>query len=459
MQNSKIICGTSREVLKEYPDAYFDSVVTDPPYGIKFMGKKWDYQIPSVDDWQEIYRVLKPGAHILVACGTRTQHRMVCNIEDAGFEIRDVITWHYGSGFPKSLDISKAIDKKKGAIREVTGQRADILQKQAKDLKTGTRKITDSLNNGAPERNNGYTTISADVTAPATPEAQQWNGYGTAIKPATEFWTLARKPIKGTVAQNILGHGVGGLNIDGCRIQGPEPHHNYGRTSGENSFVGKGDISTTPQSGRFPSNVIFDEFTAELLDQQSGELTSGSMRKSYLYKNNGFSMGAPTGATKHLCEAYKGGASRFFYVAKASRSERNKGLENFIIEKEFGHSRYDKCTTCGGYILQNPNRNSHCKCEVPVRQNLTVTGNYHPTVKPVKLMQYLVRLITPAGGKCLDPYNGSGTTGIACKIEEFDYLGIEREPDFCEISEYRIAAWEVEKEDFDDSQLKMEFPE
>lgn len=383
MPTSQIICGTSREVLKDYPVNHFDAVVTDPPYGIKFMGKKWDYEVPTVEDWEAIYRVLKPGAHMLVACGTRTQHRMVVNIEDAGFDIRDVITWHYGSGFPKSLDVSKAIDKLMGVERSVIGQRQDILQKQGKDLEAGVRKIVESLNNGSPERNNGFTTVSADITAAATEEAKQYDGYGTALKPATEFWTLCRKPFTGSVTANILKHGVGGLNIDACRIESGERdarenNISWGisRVGEENEIRGNKAIGITTL-GRFPANVIFDEFTASLLDEQTGDLKSGAMRKSYLYKNNGFSMGAPSGETNHLCGASIGGASRFFYVAKASRSERNMGLE------------------MGTQSIVDHNASMRKKEDADWQKR---NGNYHPTVKPVKLMQYLCRLITPTGG-------------------------------------------------------------
>jgi len=454
--------GEALEVLKTYPDNYFDSIVTDPPYGISFMSKKWDYDVPSVGIWKEILRVLKPGGHVLCACGTRTQHRMVVNIEDAGFEIRDVITWHYGSGYPKSMNISLKIDDKFGAEREVVGQREDILKKQAKDLREGKRKIVDSLNSGSPERNNGFSTASADITAPSTKEAMKFMGWGTALKPATEFWTLARKPIQEkTVVDNVLKYGTGGINIDATRISTDEIITNHSR--GNESAVSKGKYGDSKaqdthqtsgqKQGRFPANVIFDDFTGMLLDEQTGELKGGT-------SNGNAEIGEYSeGVVKSMRRGTLisrddiGGASRFFYCAKPSKAERDKGLGGLDFKKDIGHNRFDKCKNCGGLILQNPDRPSACKCENPERENNIVKGNYHPTVKPLKLMSYLVKLVTPPGGIVLDPFNGSGTTGIACKIEGFSYVGIEREKEYCDITEARIKAWDVTKTP--DEQLEL----
>lgn len=261
--------------LKAFPDNYFDCSVTDPPYGWKFMGKKWDYEIPGVPVWEEVLRVLKPGAHILVACGTRTQHRMAVNIEDAGFEIRDVICWHYGSGFPKSLDISKAIDKAAGAEREI--------------IRACTNELTDgggysgNLNISKPRSQ------SCEISSPASDEAKQWDGWGTALKPATEFWTLARKPLsENTIAQNVVKHGTGGLNIEACRIPFQSEEDKKSATFGTGTSIIGGNYAggnhTLDQSrknieaddaGRFPANLILDDFMANQLDQQTGVLTSG----------------------------------------------------------------------------------------------------------------------------------------------------------------------------------------
>lgn len=405
VENGFIMCADVLDALKELDNNSVDSIVTDPPYGISFMNKKWDYDVPKIEVWQEIYRILKPGGYLLAACGTRTQHRMVVNIEDGGFEIRDVITWHYGSGFPKSMDISKALVKSLGVERETLsiqkrdGRKSGILGKKVK--------------------------IERKINEAASEDAKKWDGWGTALKPATEFWTLARKPLsEKTVAANVLKWGTGGINIDGGRIDA------------------KADESTT--DGRFPANVIFDEFTAVQLDEQSGVLTSGASKSSYIQKESVNKSMSGKNYERPMQDRAKdsGGASRFFYCAKASGSERNKGLEDADFEKDIGHNRFDKCKNCGGTILQNADRPSACKCEEPERENNIIKGNHHPTVKPVKLMQYLVRLITPLKGICLDPYNGSGTTGIACKLEGFAYIGIDREEEYCQISQARIGAWE-----------------
>jgi site-specific DNA-methyltransferase (adenine-specific) len=337
--------GDSMARLKDLPDNSMDSVVTDPPYGIAFMGKKWDYQIPSVEVWKEVLRVLKPGGHALIACGTRTQHRMVVNIEDAGFEIRDVVTWLYGSGFPKSLNISKAIDKEAGAEREVVG--------------IHKRHGGGSAVSGAMSGPLG-TASELPLTAPATEAAKQWDGWGTALKPACEFWTLARKPLsEKTVASNVLKHGTGGLNIDGCRVEGTkrDPGFVNGRPG---SMFQAGDSGDCDSKGRFPANLILDEEAAAALDEQSGAEVS-----------------------------------RFFYVAKASKSDRGE-------------------------------------------------GNTHPTVKPTKLMEYLCTLVTKPGGIILDPFLGSGSTGVAALTLGFQFVGVELLPEYFEISRYRVSQEESE---------------
>jgi len=221
----KIIQGDCLEVMKTIDDNSIDSIITDPPYGLKFMGKKWDYNVPSIEAFEEMLRVAKPGAFLLCFGGSRTFHRMAVNIEDAGWEIRDTIIWMYGSGFPKSYNISKGIDKKFGAERAVIGQNRDILKKQAKALREDKRKIADSFNAGASDRNDGFKTIrgrTADITAPATPEAELWDGYGTALKPAFEPIIVAMKPVDKNFVNNALVHGVAGLNIDGSRIETEE---------------------------------------------------------------------------------------------------------------------------------------------------------------------------------------------------------------------------------------------
>jgi len=393
-KSTEIHNGDCLQVLRTLPDSSVDSCVTDPPYGLAFMGKRWDYDVPSSEVWQEVLRVLKPGGHLLAFAGTRTQHRMAVRIEDAGFEIRDMIAWVYGSGFPKSLDVSKAIDKQRddseeihAVVRWLEQRRQDAgVSRSAVERHFGTQNIGQALftitpgstsrvatwdqwqelktllkfddsmdaevwrlngNKGQPgkawfkrevikedKRFRNGTSWEAksgmlangeqdfSITAPATEAARQWSGWGTALKPALEPITMARAPVSGTVAANVLEHGTGAINVDGCRV---------------------GD-----ESGRFPANLIHDgsDEVTGLFPEDDGE-----------------------------------SASRFFYCAKADASER---------------------------------RNSK-----------------HPTVKPVALMRYLVRLVCPAGGLVLDPFAGSGTTIEAARLEHCRAIGIEREAEYC----------------------------
>ncbi len=414
--------GDCLATLKTLPDNSVDSIVTDPPYGLSFMGKRWDYDVPSVEVWAECLRVLKPGGHLLAFAGTRTQHRMAVRIEDAGFEIRDMIAWVYGSGFPKSLDVSKAIDKARTEdvepIRVVC--RAVRAAMDAKGLKSKDltqhfdgchprlidhwaardtdsqpalptwgqwEKLRDVLDMGDEMdaevwRLNGRKGQSGDAwqTAEvigehsgatpgfgehrfsvrdtsireATDSARQWQGWGTALKPALEPITVARKPLVGTVAANVLAHGTGALNIDGCRVatNGEQPRGSGARESWR-AMEGRADMqphgeNITPEAGRWPANLIHDG--GEFLGEQA----------------------------------------RFFYCAKASKSDR------------------------GG-------------------------ENNHPTVKPTDLMAYLCRLVTPPGGVVLDPFMGSGSTGKAAMREGFRFIGCELSPEYMEIANARIA--------------------
>lgn len=443
MSEIKIINNDCLIALKDYPDNHFDSVVSDPPYGISFMNKKWDYEIPSVELWKEVLRILKPGGHVLIACGTRTQHRMAVNIEDAGFEIRDVITWHYGSGFPKSHNIGIAMDKLQGNDREIIGKKSGTYADIKRDKETGQ----DSLHGGKAAIQRSRIQV---IETKGSSEAEGW---GTALKPATEFWTLARKPLsEKSVAENFLKHGTGGINIDGTRI---ELNGDYKCMANcRPSLTGLGDnydpIMANKQDtkGRFPANVIFDEQAGKLLDDQSGTLKSGvpGIKRG---GNNGSAYGKESRKPGTQMPGFgdSGGASRFFYCAKASKSERNKGLENMAFKKSIGHNRFDKCKTCGKYILQNQDRPSACQCENPVREDNEISGNHHPTVKPISLMRYLVRMITPKNGICLDPFSGSGTTGCALKVEGMNGVLIDKEKEYCEISRARIKACKPETEE------------
>ncbi len=346
----ELICGDSLNVLRGMAEASVDAVVTDPPYGLAFMGKRWDYDVPSVEIWAECLRVLKPGGYLLAFAGTRTQHRMAVRIEDAGFEIRDMIAWVYGSGFPKSLDVLKAIDKAAGAEREVlgvSGKSGSARKSMAGDFAGGEYM----------------------ATAPATDAARQWQGWGTALKPSLEPVTVARKPLDGIVAENVLQWGTGALNIDGCRVPiGAEydpakvqrqQNHAGNVDFGAGGLIGK-EIPTYNAAGRWPANFIHD----------------GSQLVLDLFPDTGKSTDS---------------AARFFYCAKASKRERGE-------------------------------------------------GNTHPTVKPIDLMCYLVRLVTPKGGVVLDPFMGSGSTGVAALQEGCDFIGIEREAEYVKIARKRIES-------------------
>lgn len=351
LETNKVYEMDCLEGMRELADNSCDCCVTDPPYGIRFMGKTWDYDIPPVAIWKEVLRVLKPGAHMLVACGTRTQHRMAVNIEDAGFGIRDVICWHYGEGFPKSVDIGAAMNK------------------------VGKRE-----------------------------EAKRWDGWGSALKPATEFWTLARKPLtEDTITGNILRFGAGGLHIDACRIDAPDAKGGEytvkrlkagaelirtggkWRPDGEDAELYHGSM----KPGRFPANLILDEFMAGELDAQSGLLVSGRPSGIRRAANNVYGRYAPGQEVTGYGDV--GGASRFFYVAKADESERGE-------------------------------------------------GNRHPTVKPLRLMHYLIRLICPleAGRVVLEPFAGSGTTCVAARQLGLNFYAFERVADYARTAERRI---------------------
>jgi site-specific DNA-methyltransferase (adenine-specific) len=383
--------GDCLTVLQALPDASVDSVVTDPPYGLRFMGKRWDYDVPTVEVWEQCLRVLKPGGHLLAFAGTRTQHRMAVRIEDAGFEIRDMIAWVYGSGFPKSLDVSKAIDG------HVTGGRSDSLAlRQVNETRPGEATVR-------PTSTNGHRGIvgSADAgpsvkrNAPATPEAQQWAGWGTALKPSLEPITVARKPFTGTVAANVLEHGTGALNIDGCRIPGevpsvPQPDFTKAnrRTSCGLDAHARIDKMSKAPGGRWPANLIHDgsDEVVGLFPQSTS--TGGSGPASRQHQSDGRTISGSCSATGGLGDT--GSAARFFYTSKASRDDRDP-------------------------------------------------GNNHPTVKPTDLMRYLCRLVTPPGGIVLDPFMGSGSTGKAALLEGFGFVGIEREEASHAIAADRLA--------------------
>ena len=412
MQRYQLHHGDNRAVLKTMDDNSVDSIVCDPPYELGFMGKRWDASGIAYDTtlWAECLRVLKPGGHLIAFGGTRTYHRMTVAIEDAGFEIRDSIIWMYGSGFPKSLDVSKAIDKQAGAEREVVGSKhgANLLKSNA----FANRAI------------NGHNP-SVPITAPATPEAQQWHGWGTALKPAHEPAVLARKPLTGTVADNVLTWGVGALNIDGSRVEydGKAP---TGSGSDNNLIYGhrkgNGGNETSPL-GRWPANVILDEHAAEALDEQSGHSVSKSGGKSGSNANP-MSWNESNVDRPRVGHNDSGGVSRFFYIAKASRAEREAGLEGMQEKSVLIYSEKKQ----GALPQQTPS--------VPSSR-----ANHHPTVKPIALMRHLVRLVTPKGGVVLDPFMGSGSTGCAAMLEAMRFVGIDITAEYVDIAERRILHW------------------
>ena len=374
MIDSTVHHGDCLEVLRTLADCSVDAVVTDPPYGLSFMGRKWDYDVPSVDVWAECLRVLKPGGHLLAFAGTRTQHRMCCRIEDAGFEIRDMIAWVYGSGFPKSLDVSKAIDKMAG--QDVT---ADDRWVPTPHPVTGAYKTASGSSQQVGQAVPGLRCLYS----PATDDAKKWHGWGTALKPALEPITVARKPLVGTVAANVLEWGTGAINVDGCRV-GTERRWNpsAGNKDLENRHtvtpISKhGDTDGRECTGRWPANLIHDG---------SEEATSGM-----------------------------GGCSRYFYCPKASKADRDEGVAGVA-------------GVAGVGALRDGGRESQPRM------------NHHPTVKPTELMRYLCRLVTPPGGVVLDPFTGSGSTGKAAALEGFRFIGIEREAEYVEIAKARINA-------------------
>jgi site-specific DNA-methyltransferase (adenine-specific) len=392
MKKVKLMLGDNIESLKKLPDNSIDSVVTDPPYGLSFMNKKWDYDVPSVEFWKEVLRVLKPGGHVLSFGGTRTYHRMAVNIEDAGFEIRDQIMWLYGSGFPKSHNIGKAVDKIQGNEREVLGE-------QVIPYKDENRSVL--------QPKDGWNDNSMKTRFDITKGQSPYEGWGTSLKPANEPICVARKPLsENTIVENVLRWGTGGINVDRCRVGSTqEDLEGRFRTKGTNikgqSIVGASGEYTPPEpnpEGRFPANIILDEIAGELLDEQSGI-----------------------------------NSSRFFYQAKVSKAERNMGLDEFE-EKESvmpGINTFD-------------NDGNRLRVDGSIIPPL-VSKNTHPTVKPVALMAYLCRLVTPPNGIVLDPFMGSGSTGISAQLEGFRFVGMEMDPDYFKIAQARIDSYEQYK--------------
>ena len=419
--------GDCREVMATLDAESVDAIVCDPPYGLSFMGKGWDHGVPGVEFWTEALRVAKPGAHLLAFGGTRTYHRLACAIEDAGWEIRDCVMWVYGSGFPKSHDVSKAIDKAAGAERErIRGVRSGVVgATYAGD--EWSREFKDSV-------------LSPD---PITDAARQWSGWGTALKPAWEPIIVARKPLVGTVAQNVLTHGTGAINVDGCRVASSDQ---IAAVTGKATLCGTRDgydrpwkhdpaalaarqkranaaIEKANTLGRWPANLIHDGS-----DEVVGlfpQTTSGSRKAGrHLVAGGQGRYGLFSEGDLPEIVGDSGSAARFFYCAKANKADRDEGCEG-LGERERGGNRPGSKDNTGKF---------------PDHDHRVLGGNHHPTVKPTDLMRYLCRLVTPPGGVVLDPFTGSGSTGKAAILEGFRFIGIEREAEYVEIAKARIAA-------------------
>lgn len=401
--------GDCIEVMRQMPENSVDAIVTDPPYGLEFMGRDWDgfgtplgFQTWSEAWAREAFRALKPGGHLLAFAGTRTYHRMASGVEDAGFEIRDCIAWMYGSGFPKSLDVSKAIDKAVGAKREIVGSKLGQTGYSMTDGKGGLY--------GGGFGANGTGEGECAITAPATPDAEKWSGWGTALKPAFEPVVVARKPLIGTVAQNVLEHGTGAINVDGCRIgwayDGEAAEVDQRSAPNTRGSYRQGNVMNRPPNptvnvhaaGRWPANVTLNEDAAAMLDEQSGNASYnpdgvfGQCKKNDGSTIYGGGSGIPPSPNGVFGYGDRGGPSRFFYTAKASKKDRNTNGAN----------------------------------------------NTHPTVKPTTLMRWLIRLVTPPGGIILDPFGGSGSTGVAARAEGVRCILIEREAEYLDIIRQRL---------------------
>jgi len=409
----EIFCGDCRDILPTLP-RLADACICDPPYGLKFMGKGWDHGVPGVPYWKAVLNACKPGAHLLAFGGTRTFHRLACSIEDAGWEIRDCIMWVYGSGFPKSLDVSKAIDKAAGAERECTREPGRILKRGA---------AMDSI----------ASTERARFDTPATDLARQWQGWGTALKPAWEPIILARKPLSGTVAQNVAAWGCGGLNVDGCRVGTGAVKINIYNKRGPFGDTQAGEEYTShTASGRFPANLVHDGSEEVLAGFPVTGAAKASMRGlQHSGRHGGMAdLGGNIADGTDSVRGHNdlgGSAARFFYCAKASKQDRDEGCESMPAVKsgmsngaQLHGEGYDKGQDIGlNRVIQR--------------------RNHHPTVKPTALMRYLVKLVSRPGHTILDPFSGSGSTGKAAILEARQFLGIELQPEYVQIATARLS--------------------
>ena len=415
--NATLYCADCRDVLPILTD--LDACVTDPPYGLSFMGKAWDYDVPGVDIWSEVLCALKPGAHLLSFFGSRTYHRGAIPIEDAGFEIRDQLMWLYGSGFPKSHNIGKAVDKLQGNEREVVESKI----KKAGDITGGNFK-----------REGSYPDKQIDITKGTS----KYEGWGTALKPAHEPIVMARKPFTGSVANNVLEYGTGGINIDECRV-GDEERTYKGMSANKPQGAGTfrddnwqpKDIEVTA-TGRFPANLMHDG--SEVVGDIFPETGKSSGGRSYQNTNQMYSGGWADEKGSKVDPGFgdEGRASRYFYCAKTSKKDRDEGLD-MIDEKAMAWSNQAKAELKRGNLdFRNADGDTAKHNKVQMRKNT------HPTVKPTDLMRYLCRLVTPKGGVIVDPFMGSGSTGKAAVAEGFGFVGIEMSQEYFDIACARI---------------------
>ena len=452
----KLICADMLKALAELPENSVDSVITDPPYHLTevsragsprnhyekdspfartrigergFMGKVWDGGTTSFqpETWAACLRVAKPGAYLFCFGGTRTFHRIACAIEDGGWILLETFCWLYGQGYPKSMNISARMDKQAGVDRPVVGTKVGLPGYSLKHSGKGgvySGRADGSLDNSEKE---------CEITAPVTDEAKLWNGYYTGIKPAFEPITCAMKPLDKSYLENARKWGVAGFNIDGCRIPSELPEgrlrHGGGAWSEKIQQLDPDKRNAIP-SGRYPANLILDEEAAALLDAQTGTLKSGTgcVKKQSgkgLGHNNALGAESRPEGTPIPTYGDIGGASRFFYCAKASRAERDFGCEDMPVV-------HNTCRPKSGDVDGRT---------IQERLHGRLARNSHPTVKPLSLMQYLCRLSkTPTGGTVLDPFMGSGTTGMAALYEGRDFIGIDNDPHSVDIAQHRIGA-------------------
>jgi site-specific DNA-methyltransferase (adenine-specific) len=462
----QILQGDNRETLKTLADNSIDAIVTDPPYGIDFLGKSWDANTGALETYQECLRVLKPGGHILAFSAARTYHHLAVTLEQAGFEIRDQIMWIYSSGFPKSQDVGKSIDRSAGKKNNLKRHDSDKKDNNGLDLGSGVR-CPECGKDSAARYSCDKGQECGMVYKPQTKEAVQWAGWGTALKPAHEPIALARKPMRGSIKDNVLKHGVGALNIDATRVPydgsplgNPNTAQGIRQQKGE---FGNGMMPSQPaewnEGGRFPSNVIgeilqadyqkyfycpkvsrkerhigFDDVPDPLANYAQGDVKNHPLwdpsigtnvqRLKHKIMENNKDLGKKQGAVKTNPEMVEdmGG-----YFVDENNNKTTPGGNKIWLPQS-------------SYIYAHGLKEEYKKwCEA--NNKTPNVGNNHPTVKPIALMKYLIKLITPPGGIVLDPFNGSGSTGCAAVELGYEYIGCELDPAYVAITEKRIAAW------------------